>query len=159
MKHFNTKLLALILALAAVFTVFAGCGNGDALEGKATIVLHGQTDTTYELDLKESGFKQGDNVYTALKWLYDNKDMPFSANTVFDNGFDAFINSVGTLKPTYGTTEYVAFYHNDEDNKDTSIYAQEDIIYNETTLYYSSVGVGGLKLYDGLIVYFTILSY
>ena len=160
MKKFNLskKLLALVLTLAALFTVLCGC-SGDALEGKATVVLHGDTDVVYELDLKECGFKEKDNVYVALKWLYDNKEMPFSANTTFnDKGFDAFINSVGDLNPAYNTTQYIAFFHNVESQKDTYGYV-DNVTYNNTTLYYSAVGVGGLELTDGLIIYFTILSY
>ena len=159
MKNFGKKLLALVLAITCLFA-FACCGNGDKLTGTTTIVLDGSTEVVYTLDLEDCGFVDGDNVYQALVWLNQNKGVEFNATTSFgDNGYDAYINSIGDLNPAYGSTQYVALFHNVESQKDVSAWAQPDRQYKDTTVYYSGVGVGALKLCDGLVVYLTLLSY
>ncbi len=159
MKKFGKKLLALVLAISCLFA-FVCCCNGDKLTGKATIVLDGSTEVVYTLDLEDCGFVDGDNVYQALVWLSDNEGLEFSATTTFaSTGKDAYLNSIGTLNPAYGSTQYVALFHNVEAQKDVSAWAQPDRQYKDTTVYYSGVGVGALKLCDGLVVYITLLSY
>ena len=159
MKQFGKKLLTFVL-IATLTLALAACGKGDKLTGTATIVLNNGTDTVYTIDLEEGGFVEGDNVYQALVWLAENKDVDFSATTSFsETGYDAFVNSIGDLQPAYGSTEYVALFHNNEAQKDVSAWALPDKTYDNTTIYYSGVGVGALNLADGLIVYITIVSY
>ena len=160
MKKLSKLLLTFVLVFAFAFAL-VGCGNGDKLTGTTTIVLNnGNTDTVYTLDLEECGFVDGDKVYQALVWLSDNKDVAFSATTTFaSTGNDAFVNSIGSLNPAYGSTQYVALFHNVESQKDVSAWALPDKTYDNTTIYYSGVGVGALELADGLVVYFTLLSY
>ena len=155
MKKLGKLLLTFVLVFAFAFAL-AGCGNGDKLTGTTTIVLNnGSSNVEYVIDLEEGEFVEGDNVYQALAWLAENKDVVFSATT----GYDAFVNSIGNLNPVYGSTEYVALFHNVESQKDVSEWALPNKTYNNTTVYYSGVGVGALKLADGLVVYFTLLSW
>ena len=160
MKKLGKLLLTFVLVFAFAFAL-VGCGKGDNLTGTTTIVLNnGSTDTVYTLDLEECGFVEGDNVYQALVWLAENKDVDFSATTSFsETGSDAFVNSIGDIQPAYGSTEYVALFHNNEAQKDVSAWALPDKTYDNTTIYYSGVGVGALNLADGLIVYIAIVSY
>lgn len=160
MKQFGKKLLTFVL-IATLTLALVACGKGDKLTGTTTIVLNsGDQTVEYQFDLEECGFVEGDNVYQALVWLAQNKGVPFSATTTFaSTGYDAFVNSIGIVNPTYGSTEYVALFHNVESKKDVSAWALPDIAYNNTTLYYSGVGVGALELADGLVVYLTLLSW
>jgi len=159
MKNFSKKLLALLLVVVSIFAL-AGCGNGDKLTGEVTIVLVGETEVVYKIDLEEGGFSEGDTGYNALVYLNEKEGVEFSATTSFvSNGFDAFVNSIGDLNPVYGSTQYVALFHNVEAKKDVSQWALEDRVFDGTTLYYSGVGVGGLKLKDGLVICFVIESY
>ena len=160
MKKLGKLLLTFVLIFAFAFAL-VGCGKGDKLTGTTTIVLNsGDQTVEYQFDLEECGFVEGDNVYQALVWLAENKDVPFSATTTFaSTGYDAFVNSIGIVNPTYGSTEYVALFHNVESQKDVSAWALPDKTYDNTTIYYSGVGVGALKLADGLVVYLTLLSY
>ena len=160
MKHLCKKLLAFVLVVVFALAL-AGCGNGEKLTGEVTIVLNnGSENTVYTIDLEEAGFVDGDNVYQALVWLNEKEDLSFSATTSFGaTGYDAFINSIGDLNPAYGTTQYVALFHNNESQKDVSAWALPDKTYQDTTIYYSGVGVGALELEEGLVVYFTIISY
>ena len=160
MKKLGKLLLTFVLVFAFAFAL-VGCGNGDKLTGTTTIVLNnGSSNVEYVIDLEEGEFVEGDNVYQALVWLAENEDISFSATTTFaTTGNDAFVNSIGNLNPAYGSTEYVALFHNVESQKDVSAWALPDKTYNSTTVYYSGVGVGALKLADGLIVYLTLLSY
>ena len=160
MKKLGKLLLTFVLVFAFAFAL-VGCGNGDKLTGTTTIVLNnGSSNVEYLIDLEEGEFVEGDNVYKALVWLAENEDITFSATTTFaTTGNDAFVNSIGSLNPAYGSTEYVALFHNVESQKDVSAWALPDKTYNGTTVYYSGVGVGALKLADGLIVYLSLLSY
>ena len=160
MKKFGKLLLTFVLVFAFAFAL-VGCGKGDKLTGTATIVLNnGSSNVEYVIDLEEGEFVEGDNVYQALVWLNENKDVAFSVTTSFTStGNDAFVNSIGNLNPAYGSTEYVALFHNVESQKDVSAWALPDKTYKNTTVYYSGVGVGALKLADGLVVYFSLLSW
>lgn len=160
MKTVNKKLLAFLLVVVCMFA-FAGCGKGDSLSGTATIALNsGDTTIEYQLDLEQCGFVKGDNVYQALVWLAENKGVDFSATTTFaSTGYDAFLNSIGIVNPAFGSTEYVGLFHNVELQKDVSAWALPDRQYKNTTVYYSGVGVGALKLADGLVVFITLLSW
>ncbi|MBQ9715096.1 MAG: hypothetical protein IJV77_01655 [Clostridia bacterium] len=158
MKTFTKKLLALLLVVLSVFA-FAGCGDSYALKGDATVIIHGETDVVYEVDLDEAEFTTQNTVLDLLAYLCEQDDLAFSAgaNGSAEWGYSAFINSIGDLVP--GGNQYVAFFHNKQSDKDVSAYALPDRQYGDTTLYYSGLGVGSVKLVDDLVVYFCIESF
>lgn len=153
------KLAAVVALVMAALVVFAACGQGDKLTGTATLVIHGETDAVYTVNYKDTKFTTQNTVLDLMGYLSDNNQLAFSvtASGSAEFGYSAFVTSVGSLSPTGNS--YIAFYHNKEADKDVSAYAQPNITYNDATLYYSGLGVGSVKLTDGLIVYFTVLTY
>ncbi len=158
MKTFNKKLLALLLVVASVFA-FVGCGNGDKLTGNATVIVKTGNDLVYNVDLGEAGFSSNDTVLDLLTYVSQNNGLTFEA-TVSNNaqfGYSAYINEIGSLKPV--ENQYVAFFHNKESDKDVSAFGLPNVNYNETTLYYSGLGIGSVKLVDGIVVYFALAGF
>ena len=81
-----------------------------------------------------------------------------SSSSSAEYGYDAFITAIGPLTPS--GSQYIAFYHNKQADADVSgaDYAKP-IEYDGTTLYYSGLGAGGVKLTNDIVVYFTMLTY
>ncbi len=160
MKNFYKKLVAVVLLVMALMTLAACSNNGDVLTGEATLVVSGESVSTYTVDLSEAGFTSADTVYDLIVYLAEEEGLTFTAyaSSSADYGYDAYITAIGSLAPT--GSEYIAFYHNKEADADVSggDWA-EPIVYNETTLYYSGLGIGGVKLTSGIMVYFTLLTY
>ena len=158
MKNFNKKLLALLLVVASVF-VFVGCGDSYALEGEAKVILAGDTEKVYTIDLEDAKMTSQNTVLDLLGYLCDTQDLEFSATASGSGqyGYSAFLTSVGSLNPQ--GNEYIGFFHNKLADKDVSAFAQPDVTVGEDTLYYSGLGIGSVKLVDGIVVYFNVLSY
>ena len=147
-----------MLVVLSVFA-FAGCGDSYALKGDAPVIIHGETDVVYEIDLDEAEFTTQNTVLDLLAYLCEEEDLASSAgaNGSAQFGYSAFINSIGDLNPT--GNQYGAFFHNKESDKDVSAYALPNETFGDTTLYYSGLGIGSVKLVDDLVVYFCIESF
>ena len=159
MKTFNKKLLAFLLVVVSVFA-FAGCGDSYALDGQAKVIIAGQPDKVYTVDLEQAKMTSQNTVLDLLGYLCDTQDLEFSAtaNGSGQYGYSAFITSIGSLAPQ-GSNEYIGFFHNKVEDKDVSAWAADDVTVDGQTLYYSGLGIGSVKLVDGIVVYFNILSY
>ena len=159
MKNFCKKLIAATLLIMAL-TALAACGDGDKLTGTAKLVVDGETDKVYSVNLGDGGFTDADTVYDLIVYLAEEQGLTFSASSSSsaEYGYDAFITAIGPLTPS--GSQYIAFYHNKQADADVSgaDYAKP-IEYDGTTLYYSGLGAGGVKLTNDIVVYFTMLTY
>jgi len=158
MKTFSKKLLALLLVIVSAFA-FAGCGDSYALDGQAKVVIAGQPDKVYTVDLEQAKMTSQNTVLDLLGYLCETQDLEFSAsaNGSGQYGYSAFLTSIGQLNPQ--GNEYIGFFHNKKADKDVSEWAADDVTVGEDTLYYSGLGIGSVKLVDGIVVYFNVLSY
>ena len=158
MKNFNKKLLALLLVVVSVFA-FVGCGDSYALKGEAKVILAGDTEKVYTIDLEYAKMTSQNTVLDLLGYLCDTQDLEFSATASGSGqyGYSAFLTSIGSLNPQ--GNEYIGFFHNKEADKDVSAWAADDVTVGGQTLYYSGLGIGSVKLVDDIVVYFNILSY
>ena len=59
MKNFCKKLIAAALLIMAL-TALAACGDGDKLTGTAKLVVDGETDKVYSVNLGDGGFTDAD---------------------------------------------------------------------------------------------------
>ena len=159
MKNFCKKLIAAALLIMAL-TAPAACGDGDKLTGTAKLVVDGETDKVYSVNLGDGGFTDADTVYVLIVYLAVGQGLSFFSSSFRSPlyGFDVFISVIGPLTPS--GSQYIAFYHNKQADADVSgaDYAKQ-IEYDGTTLYYSGLGAGGVKLINDLVVYFTMLTY
>lgn len=158
MKTLKKKLVALLLVIVSVFA-FVGCGDSYALDGQAKVIIAGTTDKIYIVDLQDAKMTSQNTVLDLLGYLCDTQQLEFSAsaNGSTQFGYNAFINEIGSLKPT--GNQYIGFFHNKLADKDVSAFAKPDVTVGEYTLYYSGIGIGSVKLVDDIVVYFNILTY
>ena len=158
MKTFSKKLLALLLVIVSAFA-FVGCGDSYALDGQAKVIIAGTTDKIYVVDLEQAKMTSQNTVLDLLGYLCETQQLEFSAsaNGSGQYGYSAFLTSIDQLNPQ--GNEYIGFFHNKKADKDVSEWAADDVTVGQDTLYYSGLGIGSVKLVDGIVVYFNILSY
>lgn len=157
MKHFNTKLLALILALAAVFTVFAGCGNGEEkpISGAATVVIQGEETTKYAIDLKKAQMTTKNTAWDLLVYLKDTQSLHYKTET---SVYGEYLAEIGELKQDEAQGKYISIYTSVE--KDFATFEPiATVEYDGKTLTASGVGISSMSIERDCVIYFTVITY
>jgi hypothetical protein len=170
------KIASLLIAVLALLTLvaFAACTpEGEQLEGKLTIVLQADSEstaTTYEVDL--ANFTESSSVADVLYYLSKTDNLYYRGTT---SQYGLFMTEMGVYSKVYNemldyyqatytpvvkedstTNTYISIYTNVE--KDMSTY-WTPVTYNGTKLYPSNYGVSGMSIADGAIIYFTQIVY
>lgn len=125
--------MALVLAL----TVLASCGKNDT-EGKMSLILHGETDTVYTVDLSKVEGEEG--LISVLDYLKGAEGLVYTAQ---DSAYGKYLTSVGTLVPG-AANEYISIYTSVAEDADVSAYATEITVGGVT---YPSSGVGASAMH------------
>lgn len=141
------KLLALFVAAAALCFAFACCAAPNDLTGNAKVVLAGDEQQVFDVDLAQAKLKENSTVKDLLQYLRQEKGLEFSMS-------GTMLTSVGSLVPK--GNQFVAFYHNVQADADVTI---DPITYDGTTLYSSGLGISSQKLQSGMIVYFAVITF
>ena len=124
----------------------------DAIE-TATIVVHGETDEEYVLDL--TAFKTSPTVFDAMEYLNENKGVALTYST---SEYGAYVTEFASLKSDPLSGKYIGFHTSVKKDWDISATATEKY-YMGTRLITSGVGVSSAAIVDEAIIYFDYIIY
>ena len=157
------KLLTVLLAVCPLL-LFAGCAQGDELNGEMYVVVADAEATevkTFTVTL--DGYTTKNSVADLIIALSLTDEGFYLSGSDSDYGYYVeevgYIDSEGTHKlavTNYAVNQFVAVYTDINDCFD-ALYGS--VTYNSKTLYSASYGVSLLPLQDGATVYFTQGSY
>lgn len=147
------KLLTVFAVMVAFAFVLAGCGDPTVkpLDGTATVVIDGSQQKVYTVDLKKNGFTTEDRGWDLVIWLADNEELSFTASS---SAYGKYFTSIGELREDAASYTYISVYTSVE--KDFSTYEPVlKVDYEGKTLTMSGVGISGMHLESGCVIYFT----
>ena len=148
MKNLRTKLLALFLTLAALFTALCGCADpAEPITGTATVVI-GSEETTYAVNFEDAKLTTKSTAYDLLVYLNETEGL---ALEVDDSGYGKYLTKVGNIVNGVDN-KYIYVFTSVEADFDTSGY-EYTITYKGKTLTSSGVGIDQMHLQDGCIIY------
>lgn len=143
----KAKFLLLTTLFAVVFALF-GCNGGNRLTGTATMVIEGGE--VFQTDLAETKFTDKNTALDLLQLLKDEQGLDLSMG-------GTMLISVGNMHPD--VDQYIAVYHNKEQDKDVSGWPMPQKTYDGNVLFPSGLGIADLKLCDGIIIYFAVIDF
>ena len=158
----NIKILSLLIA--AVMTCFSlvACSGGNvASSGTATLLVdNGNGDyTVYEVELSKLE-KYDEGALTLLEYLSTQKGTDLYYGTQAGGGYGAYVTNVNSLNPD-PTSEYIAVYTSEASDFSVSSDGMEmpSVMYGQTELKYSGVGISSMNIKDGTVVMFRLESF
>ncbi len=158
MKKFNLskKLLALVLTLAALFTVLCGCAdpNPDAIKGTATVVIAETETKTFSINFEDAKLTKNSNAYDLLAYLHEKENLALETT---DGAYGKSLNKVGQLV-NGADGKYIYVYTSVEQDFDVSAYATT-VTYDNKTLTSSGVSISSMHITDGCIIYITLITF
>ena len=164
MKTKTTKILAILLTIAAIFCCLTSCGGNVAASGTAYVVIENSAGaaepyTVYEVDLACVENKT-EGALALLEYIasLEGSDLYYSAS--WGGGYGAYVNSIGSLSPS--PTEFIAVYTSNEADfatPDAYMPVVSTVDYNGMTLTYSGYGISQMNIKDGTVVLFRLESW
>ena len=136
-----TKLIALMLVIAAALSVLVSCGGTDAA-GKATLVIEGDSLTEYEVSLDEF---EGNSVADMLNYLKETKGIAFEYS-------GTMVTQVGDVKNDDGAGKWVYFWTSVADDMDVTEWVSY-VEYDGKQLASSGKNVFEMTVADGAVIY------
>jgi len=158
----KTKILGLFIIVAVLVCALASCADTNvASSGEATLLVdNGDGDyTVYTIDLSMLE-KRDEGALSLLEYLSVQKGTDLYYSTQSGGGYGAYITSINALNPD-PLCEYIAIYTSEEADFTVSADGMEipSIMYNDTELKYSGVGISEMKIKDGTVVMLRLESF
>lgn len=158
----NTKFLSLLIVAVMLCLSLVSCSGGNvASSGTATLLVDkGDGDyTVYTVELSELE-KHDEGALTLLEYLSTQKGTDLYYGTQAGGGYGAYITNINSLNPD-PTSEYIAVYTSEPSDFSVSSDGMEmpSVMYNETELKYSGVGISSMNIKDGTVVMFRLESF
>ena len=160
----TTKILAILLTVAAIFCCLTSCGGNVAASGTAYVVIENgagaaEPYTVYEVDLACVENKT-EGALALLEYIasLEGSDLYYSAS--WGGGYGAYVNSIGSLYPV--GAEFVAIYTSNEADfatPDAYMPVVKTVEYDGATLTAAGFGVSQMNIEDGTVVLFRLESY
>lgn len=152
------KILALLIALMTLFTVFACTTLPD--EGDVTVLV--ETDEG-EYEVYRVYFEDVENKTSGAVGIFEhlaareNSPLPSELD---DTGYGAFVKSVGSLVPQ--GNEYISLYTSEE--SDFAVPSEwmptvPEVDYEGVTLKYAGVGLSSMTIKSGTVILCRLESY
>ena len=152
------KILALLIALATLFTLFACTTLPD--EGDVTVLV--ETDEG-EYEVYRVYFEDVENKTSGAVGIFEHlaarENNPL-ASKLDDTGYGAFVKSVGSLLPQ--GNEYISLYTSEE--SDFAVPSEwmptvPEVDYEGVTLKYAGVGLSSMTIKSGTVILCRLESY
>lgn len=148
-----TRITALVLVMIMAILCAVSCSNEQDVSGKMTVVIGGEKDTAYTVDLDKVEVKEG--LMSVLAYLKDNQGLTYTAT---DAGYGAYLTAAGELKEDAASGTYLYIWTSVEKDFDTSAYASTHE-YNGKTLTSAGVGASSMTIEDGAVIYIGTIKY
>ncbi len=148
MKRKLYKITAILLLAVMMLSLFA-CENESDSSGKMTLVLAGDSLTTYEVDLGEIEIKKG--LVSVFEYLKREKGLEYEIS-------GTYLNKVGELENDGAAGKYIYIYTSVTSDMDVSQYAMT-VEYEGKTLTSSGVGANEMRIEDGCVIYIGYISW
>ena len=153
------RVCALLLAILLVGFAFVGCeeptdadvetsseteesASEGSVEGYATVVLEGEPETEYRVDLDEV---EGDTLLSVLAYLKDAEGLSYKLD-------GTMLTEVGSVKQDPSAGVYLYLFTSVESDWDVSVYATTKE-YGDMTLTSAGVGATEMSVCDGAVLY------
>lgn len=146
------KIVTTLLLIATLFCIIA-CKNTAPTSGIVTVVIRGETDAVYNVDLAE--VQVTDGVLSILQYLKDEKGIALEYE---DSGYGAFLTKCGSLKQDLSKNEYLYLYTSVQSDFDVSGYATTQD-FNGKTLTSAGVGLTQMQICDGAIILIATMKF
>ena len=136
-----TKLIALMLVIAALSSVLVSCGGTDAV-GTATLVIEGESITEYEVSLDEF---EGNTVADMFNYLKASKGLAFEYS-------GTMVTQVGDVKNDDSAGKWVYFWTSVVSDMDVTEWVSY-VEYDGKQLASSGKNVFEMTVADGAVIY------
>ena len=147
----TVRALWLIVAAAVIMLALVSCGPVSDTSGECTVVIAGETEHVYTVDLAAVDISEG--AYSLLKYLRDTEGVEFTAT---ESATGAFLNTVGGI--VLGEGQYIWVWTSVEADFDASGFV-EDLEYKGKTLKSAKVGISEMSVLDGAVIYIGAINF
>ena len=159
------RVCALLLAILLVSLAFVGCeepadadvetsseaeesSSQGSVEGYATVVLEGEPETEYRVDLDKV---EGDTLLSVLAYLEAEEGLSYKLD-------GTLLTEVGSVKQDPAAGIYLYLFTSVESDWDVSVYATTKE-YGDMTLNSAGVGALEMRVCDGAVLYIGTISW
>lgn len=147
------KIMAILLAAILLTLMLTACGREQEASGVCTVVIGGESETVYEVNLDKVEIKEG--LISVLEYLKTEKGLTYKTT---DGGYGAYLTEVGEVKEDGANGVYIYIYTSVEKDFDVSAYATTKA-YKKTLLTSAGVGASQLTIENGAIFYIGTVQY
>lgn len=146
------KVLSLLLVVIALLS-FASCLPKNKVDekGKITVVIMEESSLVYEVKLDDLDMKEG--ALSVVKYLNTEKGVALEYQ---DSTYGAYLTKLGNISTD--KAGYLSVFTSVESDWDVSSYCVTKE-YEGVTVKTSGIGVSGMSVVDGMILYFCYIAY